>query len=300
MSKIYATISIFVMGLGSLTTSLMATEKDAIFSMETNDPKEAFAVRRIIEFWKDQDYEIVKIQINDFLLKQPESVLCHPLRGILGDIYLHEGAFDQALSIYEQITDREVEKKIFINKLQCLYSLKRYPDLSNLAYSFLRQNEIPQHQTADFYFLLAESLLHQSMGAIDEETTKQFATEAQKYYSVLDKTRHKDSAAFAVAETYRLLQQYPEAVAHYQNLMQTYPRRTDELSFQIANIQSNYDPENAILGFKSIIEKKNDFTPRAEFNLLSLYFRLEQYGDLLDESRDAAIPEEQSLSLIHI
>ena len=126
MSKIYATISIFVMGLGSLTTSLMATEKDAIFSMETNDPKEAFAVRRIIEFWKDQDYEIVKIQINDFLLKQPESVLCHPLRGILGDIYLHEGAFDQALSIYEQITDREVEKKIFINKLQCLYSCLLY------------------------------------------------------------------------------------------------------------------------------------------------------------------------------
>lgn len=300
MSKIYATISILVMGLGSLTTNAIAAEKDAIFSMETNDPKEAFAVRRIIEFWKDQDYEIVKIQINDFLLKQPDSALCHPLRGILGDIYLHEGAYEQALSTYEQITDREVEKKIFINKLQCLYSLKRYPDLSNLAYGFLSQNSIPEHQTADFYFLLAESLLHQSIGALDEEIAKQFATEAQKYYSVLEKTRHKDSAAFAIAETYRLLKKYPEAVAHYENLMQNYPRRTDELSFQIANIQSNYDPENAMLGFKSIIEKNNDFTARAQFNLLSLYFRLEQYQDLLNESTGAPIPEEQSTAYTYM
>lgn len=293
MSKIYATISILVMGLGSLTTNAMAAEKDTIFSMETNDPKEAFAVRRIIEFWKDQDYEIVKIQIHDFFLKHPESSLCHPLRGILGDIYLHEGAYEQALSTYEQIADKEVEKKIFINKLQCLYSLKKYPELSNLAYNFLSQNSVPEHQSADFYFLLAESLLHQSIGAVEEELTKQFAIEAQKYYSVLENTRHKDSAAFAIAETYRLLQQYPEAVTHYQNLVQTYPRRTDELSFQIANIQSNYDPENAILGFKSIIEKKNDFTAKAQFNLLSLYFRLEQYQNLLDEATEAPIPEEQ-------
>lgn len=294
MSKIYATISMFVMGLGFLSTNLVSAEKNAVFSMETNNPKEAFAVRRIIEFWKDQDYEIVKIQINDFLSKQPDSVLCHPLRGILGDIYLHDGDYTQALSIYEQIPDFEVEKKIFINKLQCLYNLKRYRELSEHAYKFLTQNSVQENQQADFYFLLAEALLYQSIDSTDENMQEELALQAQKYYCMLDTTRHKDSAAFAIAETFRLLKQYPQSVSHYESLIQSYPNRAEELSFQIANLQSNYDPSNAILGFKSIIEKKGDYATKAQFNLLSLYFRLEQYEKVLEESILASIPQEQS------
>lgn len=294
MSKIYATISILVMGLGFLSNNVVSAEKNAVFSMETDNPKEAFAVRRIIEFWKDQDYEIVKIQINDFLSKQPDSILCHPLRGILGDIYLHEGDYIQALATYEQIAEFEVEKKIFINKLQCLYNLKRYSDLSQLAYNFLTENAVEENQQADFYFLLGESLLYQSIDAADQNVQEELALQAQKYYSMLDKTRHKDSAAFAIAETFRLLKQYPQSVSHYENLIQTYPNRTEELSFQIANLQSNYDPANAILGFKSIIEKKGDYATKAQFNLLSLYFRMEQYQNVLDESEFAPIPQEQS------
>lgn len=294
MSKIYTTISIFVMGFGFLSPNLVQAEKDPVFSMETNNPKEAFAVRRIIEFWKDQDYEIVKIQINDFLSKQPDSSLCHPLKGILGDIYLHDGNYDQALSIYEQITDNEVEKKIFINKLQCLYNLKRYGDLSELAYKFLRENSIPENQQADFYFLLAEALLYQSIDIVDEKLQEELALQAQKYYSMLENTRHKDSAAFAIAETFRLLKQYPQSVSHYENLMRTFPNREEELSFQIANLQSHYDPANAIIGFKSIIKKKGAYAEKAQFNLLSLYFRLEEYANILEESKLASVPLEQS------
>lgn len=294
MSKIYKAISILVIGLGYLPTNLVATEKNAVFSMETNNPKEAFAVRRIIEFWKDQDYEIVKIQINDFLSKHPDSVLCQPLKGILGDIYLHDGNYSEALSIYEQITENGVEKKIFINKLQCLYNLKRYRDLSELGYKFLSENSIEEHQQADFYFLLAEALLYQSIDMADEKMQEELALQAQKYYSMLENTRHKDSAAFAIAETFRLLKQYAQSVSHYENLMRIFPNRAEELSFQIANLQSYYDPATAIVGFKSIIEKKGDYAEKAQFNLLSLYFRLEQYANILEESKLAPIPQEQS------
>ena len=99
--------------------------------------EEAFLIRRIAEFWKDQDYTVVKIQIAEFLDKYPESSMKDYFHGIKGDILLQERKYQESLDAYSTITDPSIYEKTIINKLQCYYELDKYPEIIDEGTSFI-------------------------------------------------------------------------------------------------------------------------------------------------------------------
>eukprot|EP01066_Platyproteum_vivax_P002292 Platyproteum_vivax@DN12807_c0_g1_i1.p1 len=111
--------------------------KEPIQQTYKQSDEEAFLIRRIAEFWKDGDFGIVKTQIVAFLDKYPESELKDCFLGILGDIYLQENKYENALSSYQQIQNSFVMEKTILNKLQCYYELDQYPELSTDGRPFL-------------------------------------------------------------------------------------------------------------------------------------------------------------------
>ena len=117
-----------------ISGTLTANESTKISEMHS---EEAFLIRRIAEFWKDGDYDIVKSQITHFLAQFPGSLHRDYFHGILGDLYLYENDPKSALSYYQQIADEEILSKTVVNKLQALYALDQYEELANSARPFL-------------------------------------------------------------------------------------------------------------------------------------------------------------------
>ena len=104
----------FAFAAATLITSLAplsARDQVKILSLQPQSDEEAFLVRRIAEFWKDGDYQIVQSQIMTFLEKYPDSQLKDHLKGILGDLYLQKDNYDHALSLYSEIGNRECARK---------------------------------------------------------------------------------------------------------------------------------------------------------------------------------------------
>lgn len=268
---------------------------DDMLLMKTDNEEEAFTVRRIVEFWKDGDFEIVKKQIAEFLSENPQSQLGDHLKGILGDLYLNERNFDTALQTYLSIQHPEVLQKTFVNKLQCYYELKQFPELSKEALDFLHQNKkISEDRAEEFYFLLAEALFNQSQEEEDYISKKDLSETAKEYYQKLLDTPYREISLFALAEIHRSLNEYEQAGAIYLELSEKYPDQREELLFHAATMQARYDEYSAIDNFKKVIAIRGEHELKAEYNLLALYFQTKQYSAFLDEAKNAKIPEEQT------
>src|ERR1700722_6055696 len=91
--------------------------------------EQALFVRRILEFWRDREHAIVKSQIKQFIALYPESDYTDSLLVILGDLLWKEQNFEEALATYHTIKKSNLKEKVFNNRLDCLYHLKKYDNL---------------------------------------------------------------------------------------------------------------------------------------------------------------------------
>jgi tetratricopeptide (TPR) repeat protein len=250
---------------------------------DTLSDEEAFLIRRIAEFWKDGDYDIVKSQIKDFLKKYPHSTSGDLLRGLVGDIYLQEKKYETALKIYEAISDNSVKDKILLNKLQCYYELSHFSSLSKDAIAYVsKAPELFPERLDEFYFLLGEAFFHQAFETEDQELKKHFLQLAQPYYEKLKNTAYANSALFASAEIYRLLG-HPKAAAEiYKELAIRFPDQKEELLFQAASMEALFDKELAIESFKILAEQNGKRTNEAKYNQMVLYFQMDQFQQALN------------------
>ena len=89
-----------------LTSATMVLHATPRYDATTKE--EGFMLRRITEFWKDQDYPTVKKEITTFLKTHKNSVFCDQLRGNYGDLLIQEGDYKGALESYGEITHKEV------------------------------------------------------------------------------------------------------------------------------------------------------------------------------------------------
>src|SRR5690606_23714161 len=102
--KTWQLFTLIGVSVGCVITTLTAELSPYSYGIENKE--EAFLVRRIAEYWKDQDFKVVKAQITDFLSLYPKSKINDHLRGILGDLFLQEGQYEEALSTYRMITNQ--------------------------------------------------------------------------------------------------------------------------------------------------------------------------------------------------
>ena len=125
---------------------LVSTIYLSIFSLSANDPdikfnvateEEALFVRRIVEFYQEEETELFLNQVQDFFNKYPKSPLCQDLYALLGNYYMEQKNFAEASKFFFKIKDRKTQEKIAINHLQALYNLNDYSKSIKVAARYL-------------------------------------------------------------------------------------------------------------------------------------------------------------------
>jgi len=284
----HSVVTKFINRFSSLVFSFLLTSSflfgvNSSLTYGIEDKEEAFLVRRIAEFWKDQDYKIVKAQIADFLEKYPKSKINDHLRGILGDLYLQEKAYEDAISVYDEIFTADVFEKTAINRLQCYYELNQFDEMLGVGTQFLEteSNELAL-RSDELYFLMGEAYFRKGMSLSDQELKTKFLSKALPFYEKVLNSSFNDPAMFALAEIYKFHKDQQRASAFFMELSQRHPQQREDLMFHAALAQSEFDRSLAIETFSKIIDKDGVKAKDASLNRLILYFQEDRFRDVID------------------
>lgn len=264
--------------------------------LETSSYEEAFLVRRIAEFFKDGDYELVKTQIEEFFKSYPGSPLGDHLHGVLGDLLLEENQYADAIESYNAIKNPDVVSKIILNKLQCYYELEKYAAITDEGMDYLAvDTKTFGNRLNEFKFLMAESLYRQALATDDKEYRSSLSSMASGYYENLLDTSYADVSRFALAEIYNILGADQKAAETYLRLADDHPEMKEELLFRAAGSMASFDREKAISYYTRIVNGNENYAKEAAFNRLILYFQQEDYEKVISSYSkiERIIPEEQ-------
>ena len=265
--------------------------------------EERLLARRIAEFYKDGDYDLVKVQIQDFFKEHPNSPLKDNLYGLMGDLFLSEEKYEKALSNYREIRNPKILEMTLINKLQCYYELSEYKNIIKEATLLLsKDSKVLGDRENELYFLMAESLYREALKESDETQAKQLATMAAGYYEKLSDHSFGEVPLFALADIYTLLGDNIKAAKLYLELASDYPAMREELYFRAAGAVAAGEPDEAIGLYEQVIEMNGKFSKESAFNQLVLYFQQENYEKVLEAypAIQTTIPKEQIATFDYI
>jgi tetratricopeptide (TPR) repeat protein len=279
-SKVRFLLYVASVSLVSTSPSLNLIAASPAYSIE--DKEEAFLVRRISEFWKDQDYPVVKEQIISFLEKYPKSKINDHLRGILGDLYLQENAYEDAFALYSQIQSTPITEKILLNKLQCMYELSLYESMIAVSTPFIGKS-IPEIESRkdEFKFLMGEAYFRNALSLDNPSKKLDSFSKAEPFYEAILTSSFNDPAMFALAEIYKAKKENVKAANFYLQLADRHPDKKEDLLFHAALAQAEFDKNAAISSFDALIAKKGAKASDAEFNKLILLFQQDRFNDVI-------------------
>ncbi len=283
--------SIFLLCIASLLplSPMLALEPASLVAAGTqpvmpSSSEEAFAIRRIAEFWKDKEYSLVKRQVWDFLDHYPQSPFCDKFRAILGDILTSEGRFEEALKVYDSITSAALPPQTLANRFYCLYELRHYAELEKEVSPLLESGlpvETKIQQAHLFYH--AEALFRQSIDESDPAVKNRRMQEAKFAYEKLQGTSYGASSLSALGDLYRVSGDPKKASELYFSLAETQLDHKEQFLFKAAMMQSLFAPEGAVKTFNEVSAIGGSQAAEANFNRLVLLFDLERYSDIVEE-----------------
>lgn len=258
-------------------------------SSQVTCDEEAFLIRRIAEYWKDGDYQIVKTQILDFFDKYPESQFKDYFSAILGDIYLQESSYEKALYAYQTINQSEIKEKIILNKLQSYYELNQFDHLIREGRPLIGKDiESLKGREKELYFLVAEGCFRQALEEKRSDVKLSLAREARDYYDQLVHTPYSEASTFVLAEIYAILGEREKSVEAYLDLAKQHPEMKEDLLFQAGILQSQFDRPAAIETFNEIKKLRGHKAGDATFNFVVLLFQNQDYAQIISDYQELA------------
>ncbi len=257
---------------------------------QAQSEEEALFLRRIADFWKEGEYQIVKSEIEEFLREYPESSFAQTLHASLGDLYVREDNFKSALMQYSRIVDTALGEKIFLNRMQCLLELQWFATLSDECEAYLQQETLlPEHKQRATH-LLAISLYQQCLNSADDTVLlERLASRALPYFQELLEEGLSDEIAEAAAHLSAILKNDSGAAGIYLRLAENPGANREEMLFRAALFQAKFDKELALKTFRSL--KSAD----AAYNALILAYDCKRYEEILSNKEEilASIPPEK-------
>lgn len=238
--------------------------------------EEALFLRRIADFWQEGEYQIAKTQIEEFIVEYPESPFSDALCSALGDLFLREKNYSNALGYYSQVQSPEFLQKVFLNRMQCLYEMQWYATLADECEAYLAQNSNLQ-----VTYFLAIALYHQCINASKEtEQLLKLGQRAKPYFEALYASELSDEIAQGYAHLLCILKDHQKATEIYTDLAKKNPEAEEEMLFQVALIQSEYDKTLAFETFDKIAKMNLKRAKEASYNRMVLAFELGLYESL--------------------
>lgn len=259
-----------------------------------NEP-EALFVRRIADFWEEGEYQIAKSQMEEFLASFPESQFADPIRCCLGDFSLREKNFSDALAVYSALASPDFMAKVFFNRMQCLYNLGWYSTLVDECEESLKR-PLDDDERLKSTFYLAIALYHQCLNeAKNPEVLLKLAKKAEPHFSSLLESELSMEVAQAFAHLSCMLKEYEKAAGIYLDLAAKDPLIEDEMHFQAALIQAEYDQNLALESFDRIAKNGHKKAREAAYNHLILSFDTRHFEEIVNgkDAILASIPDER-------
>ena len=263
--------------------------------------QEALFLHRIADFWQEEEYEIAKNQIEQFLSSFPSSPYADPLRICLAELQIKETQYTLALKTYSEIVSPEHAEKIFLNRMQCLYSLGWFATLADTCEAYLESASDPDERLQTTYFL-AIALYNQCLATSDEKLLTALAQRAKPYFETLLDSNLSWEVSEAFAHLCYNLKQYEKAAAIYLNLAEQDPISAETMRFQAAIAQSQYDKELALKSLEDIAkagsiesseepssegavagEERSGIAKEAAYQRLVLLFETNRFEEIISE-----------------
>lgn len=256
-------------------------------SWETEDDEEALFLRRIADFWQEGEYQIVKTQIEDFLLIYPNSSFAQTLYATLGDLYLREKNYKSALLSYSKISDQDpLKQRVFLNRMQCLLELQWFATLAEECELLLNEGALDRENRTSVTYLLSVALYQQCLNAPPNSEELAFLIErAHPYFKFLMESEFCSEIGPAFAHICCLEKNYAAASDIYLKLSQMHDNN-EEMYFQAALLQAKADRPKAIEMFREIETRNHLRSPDAVYNRMVLMAETESYEQLVLEKDD--------------
>lgn len=251
--------------------------------------EEGLFLRRIADFWQEGEYQIAKTQMEQFIGEYPESPFSDALCAALGDLFLREKNFSTALEYYAQVKAPEFYDRVFLNRMQCLYEMGWYATLADECEEQLK-NGPNLHVT----YFLAIGLYHQCINASKEtEQLQGLAERAKPFFEILYQSELGMEVSQGYAHLLCILKEYEKATEIYLTLAEKDPSIQEEMLFQVALIQSEYDKELALQTFHQIENLNQSRAKEAAYNRMVLTFDLGKFEELAESDFIERIPSDR-------
>ncbi|MBI5346458.1 MAG: hypothetical protein HZB76_04885 [Chlamydiae bacterium] len=267
------------------------------FFPKAKTQEEALFLRRIAEFFQDEEYDLVKIQIEEYLTTYKESSLNEYLFAIMGNILTNEKNYSQAINYFEKIQSAEIKEKSTVNFLRCLSELKNFAKIKEECESYLQKNpESPLN--LKIKLLLAESIYNQALTDKDNQTA--LLKEAKGKFEELIGSVLENDAIEHLSQIHAALKEHETAAKFYFELAEKNPNKKEDYLFQAASVQACFNKEEALKTFSLVFEAKKNKSKEAAFNKMLLLLELKKYDELLllKDSLAHAVPKDK-LQLSH-
>jgi TolA-binding protein len=241
--------------------------------------EESLELRKIAEYWKEKDYKTVKLQIRDFLSKNPKSSYVDQLYAMLGDLYFQEKNFTDAAVSYEKILSKEFRQKTLFHRLHCLYEMGRYDDFVLDSSLFLNDPNAKAEDINAIRFELGEIYFCKAHAPENEGKKKELMKAALAEYQRLGQTKYSEMTILPQAQIYAYLEDRQRAAALFLALSHKDASKKEEYLFHAACMQIHFDKSLAIETFGSIYALGGKTASKAAFNQLNLLFQEKRYRD---------------------
>lgn len=222
--------------------SLGYADENPLFNPQTQE--EALFLRRIAEFWQDEEFEIAKYQIENYMIEHPKSHMIDSLFAILGNIHMNEKNYSKAVSAFENIKDEDVKDKIGVNLLSSLYHLKWHSRLIDECNYYVTRvdGELKDKIT----YLRAISLYNKSLDLEDQNEINELIAKSRDDFEALLDTKFENQAREYLSQIHKALNDFEKASECYMQLSVSDPTKKDEYLFSAAILQAHFDKEKAL------------------------------------------------------
>lgn len=263
-----------------LISPFLCLAQTASWSGEQSD-EEALFLRRIADFWQEKEVQLAKSQMEEFIVQFPESGHFDLICLALGDLNLREKNYESAMGYYLRITAPEFSNRAFLSRMQCLYQMEWYATLADECEEFLSKNQLDDQQKLHTTYFLAIALYQQCLNAAkDPDTLNKLASRAQPYFEILFQSELSTDVAQAFAHLCCILKDHQKASSIYCNIAEKDPSLKEEMLFQAALIQSEYDKREAVETFNQIVQMGEKRSKEASYNKMVLIHELGLHEEL--------------------
>ncbi len=275
IKKVFLNLLFFIV----LSASYLLADLTVKDFSAAND-EQALFLRRLVEYWEEDKKDIVKNEIEGFLQKGDKEEFSDHLKALLGNIYFNEKKYSEAVKVYSRIENSKTKEKILLNYVQACWEVKYFEKIIAETAGFTELiADSPKDEADRFYFLIGDSYYQLSLLAVDELKQMELAAKSRPY---IEKLAMQDyNLKPVLGHILFMLREYPEAAQTYLIAADKLEEQKEDLLFQAATVQINFNKDKAIETFSQVCQLRQNKVSDAALNKMVLLVELGRYNDLL-------------------